>query len=139
MRDQSLVLVVDDQAPNRKLLADLLGAKGYAVATAESGEEALAAIPRVKPDLVLLDVVMPGLSGYEVCRAIRADPATAHITVVGLSANAMPHDIEKGLQAGFFSYLTKFFFKLEHSLNLCFAVKYANFDNDINIESWRKK
>ena len=107
MRDQGLVLVVDDQAPNRKLLADLLGAKGYAVATAESGEEALAAIPRVKPDLVLLDVVMPGLSGYEVCRAIRADPATGILPVVMVTALDPTEERIKGLEAGADDFLTK--------------------------------
>ena len=107
MRDRSLVLVVDDQAPNRKLLADLLGAKGYAVATAESGEEALVAIARVKPDLVLLDVVMPGLSGYEVCRAIRADPATGILPVVMATALDPTEERIKGLEAGADDFLTK--------------------------------
>jgi CheY-like chemotaxis protein len=67
------ILVVDDTPKNVKLLADLLSVKGYAVVTAESGKEALTRIKTERPDLVLLDVVMPELSGYEVCAAIRAD------------------------------------------------------------------
>ncbi len=76
------VLVVDDTPENVKLLADLLAVKGYAVATAANGEEALAKVASEKPDLVLLDVMMPGLSGYDVCRRIRADPETALLPVV---------------------------------------------------------
>jgi CheY-like chemotaxis protein len=66
------VLVVDDTPVNLKLLADLLAAKGYTVATATSGAEALGRIEAEPLDLVLLDVMMPGMSGYEVCRKIRA-------------------------------------------------------------------
>ena len=66
------VLVVDDNPQNVKLLADLLTAKGYAVVTAPSGVQALEKVEKDAPDLVLLDVVMPEMSGYEVCRKIRA-------------------------------------------------------------------
>ena len=79
---QAKVMVVDDTPHNVKLLADLLGVKGYAVCTAATGEEALAKLPAEKPDLVLLDIMMPGLSGYEVCARIRADAATALLPVV---------------------------------------------------------
>jgi len=78
----SKVLVVDDTPQNVKLLADLLGVKGFAVATAVNGEEALAKVASERPDLVLLDVMMPGLSGYDVCRRLRADPETALLPVV---------------------------------------------------------
>ena len=76
------ILVVDDTPVNVKLLADLLGAKGYAVVTATSGAEALAAVQAAAPDLVLLDVMMPGMDGYEVCRRIRGDPTTREIPVM---------------------------------------------------------
>ena len=72
-----VILVVDDTPQNVKLLSDLLSVKGYQVCTAANGEEALAQVAKEKPDLVLLDVMMPGMSGYEVCRRIRADPKTA--------------------------------------------------------------
>jgi len=75
------VLVVDDTPHNVKLLADLLGVKGYAVATAANGEEALAKVASESPDLILLDVMMPGLSGYDVCVRLRADPATALLPI----------------------------------------------------------
>jgi CheY-like chemotaxis protein len=71
------ILVVDDTPRNVKLLADILSAKGYCVLTAASGREALAKVEAEAPDLLLLDIVMPEMSGYEVCGAIRAHLATA--------------------------------------------------------------
>ena len=68
------ILVVDDTPANVKLLVDVLTAKGYQLSAAANGEEALARIAEQAPDLVLLDIMMPGLSGYDVCRRIRADP-----------------------------------------------------------------
>ena len=100
MSDPSKVLVVDDTPQNVKLLADLLVVKGFAVATAATGEEALARIAAEKPDLVLLDVMMPGLSGYEVCRAIRADPATALLPVVLVTSLDPQGERLKGIEAG---------------------------------------
>ena len=74
--------MVDDTPLNVKLLADLLGVHGYEVDTAASGAEGLAKVTSFDPDLVLLDVVMPGMSGYEVCRQLRAEPATEGLPVV---------------------------------------------------------
>src|SRR5258706_14521378 len=71
------ILVVDDTPQNVKLLTDLLSAKGYVVTSATNGEDALASIAAAPPDLVLLDVMMPGTSGYDACRRIRENPATA--------------------------------------------------------------
>ncbi len=76
MNHPAKLLVVDDTPMNVKLLSDRLAARGYEVATAASGAEALERVKEWKPDLVLLDVVMPGMSGYEVCRHIREDSAT---------------------------------------------------------------
>ena len=59
------------------------------------------------PDVILMDINLPGISGFKVLKILREDPVTAHIPVIALSANAMPRDIEKGLEAGFFRYLTK--------------------------------
>jgi DNA-binding response OmpR family regulator len=107
MKDQPLVLVVDDQAPNRKLLADLLSTQGYAVATAQSGEEAIEKISSQVPDLVLLDVVMPGMNGYEVCRQLREQPATSMLPVVMVTALDPAEERIKGLRAGADDFLTK--------------------------------
>jgi class 3 adenylate cyclase/CheY-like chemotaxis protein len=104
---QHKVLVVDDTPHNVKLLADLLGVKGYAVATAATGEEALAKLPAEKPDLVLLDVMMPGLSGYEVCQRIRANPETALLPVVLVTSLDPQQERLKGIEAGADDFLSK--------------------------------
>jgi class 3 adenylate cyclase len=87
MTEATTVLVVDDQPPNLRLLDAVLSPRGYRVITAESGEAALAALKDSAIDLVLLDVVMPGLDGHEVCRRIRADEATAFLPVVMITAS----------------------------------------------------
>jgi adenylate cyclase len=101
------ILVVDDTPVNTKLLADLLTAKGYAVATAASGPEALEAIDRAAPDLVLLDVMMPGMSGYEVCRKLRDNPTTAMLPVVMVTALDPAQERVKGIEAGADDFLSK--------------------------------
>jgi class 3 adenylate cyclase len=101
------ILVVDDTPLNVKLLADLLTAKGYAVVTAANGEEALGKVAADRPDLVLLDVMMPGLSGYDVCRRIRGDPRTA-LLPVALVTSLDPHQERiKGIEAGADDFLNK--------------------------------
>ena len=101
------ILVVDDTPMNIKLLGDLLTAKGYSVATAANGEQALAAIAAAPPDLVLLDVMMPGLSGYDVCRRIRDNPATALLPVVMCTSLDPIQERVKGIEAGADDFLSK--------------------------------
>jgi two-component system cell cycle response regulator len=101
------VLVVDDIPANVKLLEAKLGAEYFDVVTAGSGEEALAAIAREKPDIVLLDVMMPGMDGFEVCRRIKTDPKTAHLPVVMVTALDQVSDRVQGLDAGADDFLTK--------------------------------
>ena len=101
------VLVVDDTPTNVKLLADLLAIRGYAVTTATNGEEALARVATDTPDLVLLDVMMPGLSGYDVCRRLRADSATALLPVVLVTSLDAQQERVKGIEAGADDFLNK--------------------------------
>ena len=101
------ILVVDDIPGNVKLLTDLLTVKGYEVAKAESGHEALARIDADCPDLVLLDVVMPGMNGYEVCQRIRQNPATEILPVVMVTALDPAQERTKGIEAGADDFLGK--------------------------------
>lgn len=107
MSTPAKILVVDDTPKNVKLLADLLTVKGYAVVTAASGREALAKVETEQLDLVLLDVVMPEMSGYEVCRKIRENPATGILPVVMVTALDPSEERVKGLEAGADDFLTK--------------------------------
>jgi adenylate cyclase len=101
------ILVVDDTPLNVKLLADLLGVSGYEVDTAASGEEGLAKVVSFGPDLLLLDVVMPGMSGYEVCKKLRAAPETEALPVVLVTALDPEQERVKGLEAGADDFLSK--------------------------------
>jgi adenylate cyclase len=101
------ILVVDDTPANVKLLADLLAVKGYGVATAANGEQALEKLASWKPDLVLLDIMMPGLSGYDVCRRIRADAETALLPVVLVTSLDPQAERVKGIEAGADDFLSK--------------------------------
>ncbi len=101
------ILVVDDTPQNVKLLADLLTVKGYTVVTAASGAEALKQMEVERPDLVLLDVVMPGMSGYEVCRKIRENPATQILPVVMATSLDPAQERIKGIEAGADDFLSK--------------------------------
>ncbi|MGH7279141.1 MAG: response regulator [Candidatus Rokuibacteriota bacterium] len=101
------ILVVDDTPQNVKLLSDLLTNKGYTVVTASSGAEGLRRIESDRPDLVLLDVVMPQMSGYDVCRKVRDNPATAILPVVMVTALDPVQERVKGLECGADDFLTK--------------------------------
>jgi two-component system, cell cycle response regulator len=101
------VLVVDDVPPNVKLLEAKLTSEYFDVLTAFSGPEALDVISREHPDIILLDVMMPGMDGFEVCRRIKSDAATAHIPVVMVTALDQPSDRVAGLEAGADDFLTK--------------------------------
>ncbi|MGE3246446.1 MAG: PleD family two-component system response regulator [Beijerinckiaceae bacterium] len=101
------VLVVDDILPNVKLLEARLSAEYFDVLTAMSGPEALAICGEGKCDIVLLDVMMPGMDGFEVCRRLKSDVATAHIPVVMVTALDQPADRVRGLDAGADDFLTK--------------------------------
>lgn len=101
------ILVVDDNAANRALLQAMLTAEYYTVTCAANGEDALAAVRENPPDLVLLDVMMPGLSGYEVCRLLKADAQLSHIPVVMVTALDTPREMVEGLECGADDFLTK--------------------------------
>ena len=101
------ILVVDDVPVNVKLLADLLTIKGYAVVTAANGAEALVKVEKDRPGLVLLDVMMPGMSGYDVCRKIRENPATTMLPIIMVTALDPTQERVKGIEAGADDFLSK--------------------------------
>jgi signal transduction histidine kinase/ActR/RegA family two-component response regulator len=103
-----LLLYVEDNTANVKLIEQLISRrKDMRLLTAGNGKDGIALARGYLPDVILMDINLPGISGIEAMKIIRMDPATAHIPIVALSANAIPRDIEQGLQAGFFRYLTK--------------------------------
>ena len=99
MPDPITILAVDDQPQNLRLLDAVLSPRGYRVITASSGEEAVEKLSQAVPDLVLLDIVMPGIDGYEVCRRIRGNPATAFLPVVMITASGDQEKISS-IEAG---------------------------------------
>ncbi|MBI1736844.1 MAG: response regulator [Candidatus Rokubacteria bacterium] len=107
MSPPAKVLVVDDVEKNVRLLADILRFKGYAVVTASGGRAALEQVSAERPDLVLLDVMMPDMNGYDVCRKIRQDPETAVLPVVMVTALDAGEERVKGLEAGADDFVTK--------------------------------
>ena len=101
------ILVVDDE-PNIVLsLEFLLKKEGYQVRTATNGEEALVALKESKPDLVLLDVMMPIMDGYDVCQTVRADPVLSSVHIIMLTARGRDIERDKGLALGADDYVTK--------------------------------
>ena len=102
------LLYVEDNLANMKLVEQLIARRpDLRLLTAVNGTLGIEVARTSQPTMILMDINLPGISGVEALKVLRGDPATAHIPVVALSANAMPRDIEKGLQAGFFRYLTK--------------------------------
>jgi twitching motility two-component system response regulator PilH len=101
------VMVVDDSATERHVLGDILGKKGYSVVYAESGEMAVENSRTELPDLILMDVVMPGLNGFQATRAITQDPATKHIPVIICTTKGQETDKIWGMRQGAKDYITK--------------------------------
>ena len=107
MREPPRILVVDDNPANLEILETRLTRQGYEVVTARDGEEALVAARAQTPDLILLDVMMPGKDGIQVCRELKADPSLPFMPIILVTAKADPDDIVAGLDAGGDEYLTK--------------------------------
>lgn len=110
---QSSVLVVDDNSKNLQVLADILRGKNLRVATAKSGIKALKFIEKIKPDIILLDIMMPEMDGFEVCRQLHENEETRDIPIIFISALADTDDKLKGFESGGVDYITKPFHKEE--------------------------
>src|SRR5262245_31097510 len=101
------ILVVEDQEDNRRILRDLLTSSGYDVIYAEDGEEALIVAGRERPDLILMDIQLPLLNGYETTRRLKADPALRGIPVIAVTSYALSGDEVKAKEAGCDAYVAK--------------------------------
>jgi two-component system, cell cycle response regulator DivK len=101
------ILIVEDQADNRRILRDLFANAGYELIEAESGEDALAALATSRPDLILMDIQLPVMDGYEATRRIRSDPELKSIPIIAVTSYALAGDEAKALAAGCSAYITK--------------------------------
>jgi two-component system cell cycle response regulator DivK len=101
------IMVVEDQEDNRQILRDLLGSSGYDLIEAWDGETALTTLASQRPDLILMDIQLPGIDGYEVTRRIKADPALRAIPIIAVTSYALSGDAEKAFEAGCDAYVTK--------------------------------
>ena len=101
------ILVVEDQEDNRRILRDLLGNAGYELIEVESGEDALAAVMKQRPDLILMDIQLPAMDGYEATRRIKSNPEMKEVPVIAMTAYALAGDEGKALAAGCNAYVTK--------------------------------
>ena len=104
---KSLVLAVDDKPQNLQFLGKLLSDNGYEVGLAQSGSQALNFVKKDEPDLILLDIMMPEMDGYEVCRTLKTDVGARHIPVIFLTAKTDAEDVVKGFESGGVDYVTK--------------------------------
>lgn len=103
----SLILIVEDNEKNMKLVRDVLQVKGYATLEAGTAEQAIAIAAERKPDLILMDIQLPGMSGIQALSVLRADPATGRIPVIAVTASVMQQDRKQITDAGFDAYLGK--------------------------------
>lgn len=132
------ILLVDDELDSLRITTKLLEDAGYAVTTAESGQEGLSAIQEQKPDVVLLDVVMPGMDGFEVCRQIKSDPVLKDCYVMMFSGKRLDaEDQARGLDAGADGYLTRPFVRREFLSRLRSLIRIQQTQKEIrNKEHW---
>jgi two-component system cell cycle response regulator DivK len=101
------ILVIEDQEDNRRILRDLLTSVGYELIEAVTGEEGVTLAERHRPDLILMDILLPGLNGYDATRLIKAQPALRQIPIIAVTSYALSGDDTKALEAGCEAYVTK--------------------------------
>jgi two-component system, cell cycle response regulator DivK len=103
----SVILIVEDNDKNMKLVRDVLQVDGYTTLEAVTGEDGVALAQQHKPDLILMDIQLPGINGIEALRVLRADPATASIPIIAVTASVMQQDRKMITEAGFDAYVGK--------------------------------
>ena len=143
MDDEATILVVDDQPPNIRLLDAVLSPRGYRVLTAASGEEALDVLREEAPHVVLLDIMMPGMDGYEVCRRIREHPETAYLPIVMITASDTQEKV-RAIEAGADDFVTKPFDQAELLARVKSLVRIKRYQDTIRrqaaeLEAWNRQ
>ena len=113
MTNKTRILLIDDHKTVQRLLEAIVRVKGYELLYAENGQQGIAMARREQPDLVLLDVMMPEMDGFKVCRYLKEDPATSGIPVLFLTARGAEDDLETGRRAGADGFMTKPFQTME--------------------------
>jgi len=101
------ILLVEDQSDNRQIIRDMLAGTDYEIAEAENGEEALTAVAKQRPDLILMDIQLPVMDGYEATRRIKADPALRSIPIIAVTSYAIGGEEKKARAAGYDDYVPK--------------------------------
>jgi two-component system cell cycle response regulator DivK len=101
------ILIVEDHETNRRILRDLLTSAGYELTEAVTGEEGVTSAENYRPDLILMDIQLPGLDGYEATRRIKENPALRHIPIIAVTSYALSGDEEKAIEAGCACYVSK--------------------------------
>lgn len=107
MTTEKIIMIVDDNATNLKLASDVLEIEGFHVVRCSDAEGAIASIGQNHPDLILMDIALPGIDGLELTRMLKANDATRHIRIIALTAFAMKQDHERALAAGCDGFITK--------------------------------
>lgn len=132
MQDRSIILVVDDDPRIRHVITNILEQDGYTVTSVADGQSALRAVATQRPDLILLDVMMPGLNGYEVCTQLRQNLLTATIPIIMLTALDQVHDKVTGIHAGADDYITKPFDSTEFAARVAMHMRRSQRDLSTN-------
>ncbi len=125
------ILIVDDNLTNLDVLLRTLSERGYELSVATDGEMALKIVSAASPDLILLDIMMPGIDGFETCARLKSNPATQNIPIIFLSAKTDPADIVKGFQSGGADYITKPFNKEEVLVRVSTQLQLQEKSNDL--------
>jgi CheY-like chemotaxis protein len=131
MITRSKVLVVDDNPQNLELLVAYLESLGCHITTAVDGLEAMEKVPQEQPDLILLDVMMPRMSGFEVCRKLKSDPATREVPIIMVTALNELGDIQRGVESGTDDFITKPVNRLELTTRVRSLLRVRHLKNEL--------
>jgi signal transduction histidine kinase len=131
MKSTELILVVDDTSTNLKVISEVLSDAGFEVAIATDGERAIKQVQHIQPDLILLDVMMPGIDGFETCRRLKSSPSTQDIPVIFMTALSDVSDRVKGFSLGAVDYITKPFQEQEVLARVRLHLKVRNHNKEL--------